>query len=198
MTGCKCCGSKAGQSVDCVRGSAEVQVGQRKEWSGVCVDSIHSLPYKTQSPVDTCPTLPFLLPLLSSYLHTSAHRSDPYTRQPLHNVHYTHRIRSSFIALPSLCRVTDVYAPSTAVAGENMTVVLGSEGYIQNWNDFGVSQSAQHLSSSNSPSVLKRLHFSRMLYLIQPLWSATDSVFRSSGRSRAPLLLRVVIASVQR
>ena len=60
----------------------------------------------------------------------------------------------AFIALPSLCRVTDVYAPSTAVAGENITVVLGSEGYIQNWNDFGVSQSAQHLSSSNSPSVL--------------------------------------------
>lgn len=34
-------------------------------------------------------------------------------------------------------RIVNFYAPSTACAGQNITVQLTSENYIQNWDSFG-------------------------------------------------------------
>jgi len=35
-------------------------------------------------------------------------------------------------------RIYNMTAPTTAAAGSNITAVLYTEDYIQNWNDFGV------------------------------------------------------------
>lgn len=40
----------------------------------------------------------------------------------------------------TLGRVTNLFAPQTAKAGQNFTADLTFESYIQNWDDFGVSR----------------------------------------------------------
>jgi len=42
------------------------------------------------------------------------------------------------LATGSQGRVVNMTAPSTAAGGENITAVLVTEGYIENWADFGV------------------------------------------------------------
>jgi hypothetical protein len=43
------------------------------------------------------------------------------------------------LALPlALGRVTNMYAPTSASPGQNITAILTAESYIQNWDDFGV------------------------------------------------------------
>ena len=42
-------------------------------------------------------------------------------------------------SLQAFARVTNMYAPSTATGGQNISVVLENHPYISNWDDFGVS-----------------------------------------------------------
>jgi hypothetical protein len=39
----------------------------------------------------------------------------------------------------SMARVVNMSAPPTATAGSNISAVLETASYIQNWDDFGVS-----------------------------------------------------------
>jgi hypothetical protein len=45
------------------------------------------------------------------------------------------------LVAPALGRVYNMTAPATGTQGSNITAVLYSESYIQNWDDFGVSRS---------------------------------------------------------
>lgn len=41
------------------------------------------------------------------------------------------------LAAGAHARITSFYAPSTAVAGQNISIQLANYQYIQNWDDFG-------------------------------------------------------------
>lgn len=46
---------------------------------------------------------------------------------------------AALVVLPlALGRVTNMTAPDMAFPGQNITAVLHTEGYIQNWDGFGV------------------------------------------------------------
>lgn len=51
----------------------------------------------------------------------------------------------------ALGRVYNMTAPATGAQGSNITAVLYSESYIQNWDDFGVSRSAPTQPTPLSP-----------------------------------------------
>jgi hypothetical protein len=52
------------------------------------------------------------------------------------------------LVAPALARVYNMTAPATGTQGTNITAVLYSESYIQNWDDFGVSRSHSDPSTS--------------------------------------------------
>ena len=139
------------------------RLGERMLWKLFIRSALFSFPPH--------PSIPFKKNLESSRvsLHQRIHHypnptSLKLTMVSLHSLLVT---VTAIATLPlSLAKVYNVTAPPSAASGTNITAVLFTEGYIQNWDDFGV-----RLPSLNPfLSLVFSCRTSRLMGTLQVIW----------------------------